>query len=367
MTLMSVRPALARLVTTSMIEGLALRARLLGAVEHGDGLTCLGDGGQQLVRAPGAVQADLDEADLLAVGVQVVDDFLGHVADGAHGDDDAVGVRGAVVVEELVVGAELAVDLLHVVLDDAGDGLVVLVGGLAVLEEDVAVLVAAAHLRMLGVQRAGAELLNSLHVHHGGEILVVPNGYLLDLVAGAEAVEEVQEGHAALDGGQVSDGGEVHDLLHVALAEHGKAGLAAGHDVLVVAEDGQRVAGQGAGRDVEHAGEQLARDLVHVGDHEQQALGRGVGRREGAGVEGAVNSAGGAGLGLHLLHLNGGAEDVLQSRGRPLVNIVGHRAGRRDRVDSRNLGKGIRNVRGGLVAVHGFEFSRHTFISTILL
>ena len=90
------------------IEGLALGARLLGAVEHRDGLTCLGDGGEQLVRAPGAVQADLDEADLLAVGVQVVDDFLGHVADGAHGDDDAVGVRGAVVVEELVVGAELA-------------------------------------------------------------------------------------------------------------------------------------------------------------------------------------------------------------------------------------------------------------------
>ena len=52
------------------------------------------DGLQELVRPEGAVQADLHQADLLAVGVEVVDDLLGHVADGAHGDDDPVGVWG---------------------------------------------------------------------------------------------------------------------------------------------------------------------------------------------------------------------------------------------------------------------------------
>ena len=35
-------------------------------------------------------------------------------------------------------------------------------------------------------------------------------------------------------------GRQIHDLLHVALAQHGKAGLAAGHDVGVVTEDVQR-------------------------------------------------------------------------------------------------------------------------------
>ena len=346
------------------VQGLAQGAGLLRAVEHSDGLTCRRDGGQQLVRAPGPVQPDLHEADLLAVGVQVVDDFLGHVADGAHRNDDAVGVRGAVVVEQLVIGAELLVDLLHVVLDYAGDGLVILVRSLAVLEEDVAVLVAAAHLRMLGVQGAGAELLDGLHVAHRSEVLVIPDGDLLNLVRGTEAVKEVQEGDAALDGGEVGDGGEVHDLLDVALAEHGKAGLAAGHDVLMVAEDRQGVAREGTGGDVEYAGQQLARYLVHVRDHEQQALGRGISRRQSAGIQRAVHRTGGAGLGLHLLHLHRGAEDVLQSRGRPLVNKVRHRAGRRDRVDRGHLSKSVRNVRRGLVAVHGLEFSRHTFIST---
>ena len=38
------------------------------------------------------------------------------------------------------------------------------------------------------------------------------------------------------------------------LSQHGEAGLAAGHNVAVVAEDGQRVIGQGAGAHVEHRG-----------------------------------------------------------------------------------------------------------------
>ena len=85
------------------VQRLALGAGLLGAVQDSDLLASGGDGGKQLVRAPGPVQTDLDEAHLLAVGVEVVDDFLGHVADGAHGDDNAVGVGGAVVVEQLIV------------------------------------------------------------------------------------------------------------------------------------------------------------------------------------------------------------------------------------------------------------------------
>jgi hypothetical protein len=60
---------------------------------------------------------------------------------------------------------------------------------------------------------------------------------LLHFVGGAEAVEEVQEGDARLQGGGLGDQGEVHDFLDVVGAEHGPAGGAAGHDVGVVAED----------------------------------------------------------------------------------------------------------------------------------
>src|SRR5699024_4608489 len=91
------------------VQRLALSAGLLGAVQHSDLLAGGGDGSQQLVGTERTIQTDLHQTHLLAVSVEVVDDFLGHVADGAHGDDDAVSVGSAVVVEQLIVGAQLLV------------------------------------------------------------------------------------------------------------------------------------------------------------------------------------------------------------------------------------------------------------------
>lgn len=203
------------------------------------------------------------------------------------------------------------------------------------------------------------ERLDGIHVTHVRQVAVVPDGNLLDLVGGAEAVEEVQERHLALDGGQVGDGREVHDLLDVGLGEHGEAGLAAGHDVGVVAKDVERLRGDGTCGDMEDARQLLCRNLVHVGDHEQKALRRRIGRGQGTCAQRAVDGAGGTRLGLHLDDLDGRAEDVLHALGCPLVDVVGHRAGRCDRVDARHLGVGIRDVRRGLVTVHRLEFSRH--------
>ena len=90
-----------------------------------------------------------------------------------------------------------------------------------------------------------------------------------------------------------------------------KAGLPAGHDVGVVAEDRQRVGGQRARRDVDDERRQLAGDLVHVGDHQQQALRGREGRGQRAGLQRAVDGAGGAAFGLHLDHLRDRAPDVL--------------------------------------------------------
>ena len=349
------------------IERLALRAGLLGAVENGDLLRGLGDGGKQLVRTERTVQADLDKTDLLTLCGEVVNDLFGDIADGAHGDDHAVGIGSAVVVEELVIGAELGIDLAHVLFNDAGDGLIILVGGLAVLEEDVTILVRAAHNGVLGVQGALTEGLDGIHVDHVGQVLVVPDLDLLQLMAGAEAVEEVQEGNSALDGGQVGNRGQVHDLLYAAFGQHRKAGLAAGHDVRVVTEDVQGVAGKGTGADVEDTGKQLAGDLVHIRDHQQQALGGRIGGGQGTGVQRAVHGTGRTGLRLHLLHLDSASENVLPAGSGPLVHIVGHRAGRGDGVDCRNFSKCVGYMGGSIVAVHRFEVSLHVCCSTPIL
>ena len=96
-----------------------------------------------------------------------------------------------------------------------------------------------------------------------------------------------------------------------------EAGLAAGHHIGVVAEDRQRVRRQRARRDVHDERRQLAGDLVHVGDHQQQALRRGERRRQRAGLQRAVDGAGGAALGLHLGHLRDRAPEVLAPLARP--------------------------------------------------
>ena len=86
-------------------------------------------------------------------------------------------------------------------------------------------------------------------------------------------------------------------------------------------------------------------------------LGSGVGGGQSTGSQGAVNSTGSASLGLHLNDLDGIAEDVLTAGSGPLVHVVSHGAGGGDGVDASDLSKGVADVGGSGVAVHGFEFS----------
>ena len=144
----------------------------------------------QAVSPEGTIQTHLHHTDLLAVRGHVVDDLLSDVADGAHGNDHALSVGSAIVVEELIVGAQLGVDLVHVLLHHGGQSVVVGVAGLAMLEEDVAVFVGAAHVGPLGVQGVLTERLNSVHVAHLLEVLVVPHGHLLNLEIGRASCRE---------------------------------------------------------------------------------------------------------------------------------------------------------------------------------
>ena len=290
---------------------------------------------------------------------QIVDDFLCDIADGAHSDDDAVSIGSAVVVEELVIGAELGIDLAHVLLDYCGDCLIVLVGSFTVLEEDIAVFMGAAHYGVLGVQRSVSECLDGVHVDHVLEIVIIPDLDLLQLVRGAETVEEVEERNSALDSREVCDRGQVHDFLNVGLGQHRETGLAASHNVAVVTEDVQGVACEGTCADVEHAGQQLACDLVHVGDHQEQALGCGVSGGQSACVQRTVDRTSGAGLCLHFLNLYSRAEYIFTACRTPLVHEICHRAGRCNGVDCCNFSKRVGYMGGRVVAVHCLEVSLH--------
>ena len=304
-----------------------------------------------MLAGEGTEQVYLQEAHLLALGVQVVDHLLGAAAHRAHSHDNALGVRCAVVVEEVVLAAGQLADLGHIVFYDIGQLGVGRVVGLAELEVDVRVIHQRAHPGVLGVQGVGAEGGQRVVVHQLCVLVVGQHVNLLDLVAGTEAVEEVQERDAGLDGTKMCHSGQVGSLLDAAAGQHGKAGLPAVHHVGVVAEDGERMGAHGTGRHVQHAGQALAGDAVHGGDHQHQALGRGEAGGQSTGLQRTVTGAAGAGLGLHLNQTHRLAEDVFPAVGRPGIGVLRHGAGRRNGIDGSDLGKGVCHIRRRFVAV----------------
>ena len=153
---------------------------------------------------------------------------------------------------------------------------------------------------------------------------------------------------------------EIHNLLRVGLGKHCKAGLTAGVNVGVVAENVQRMGSHATSRNVDDAGQQFACDLVHIRDHQQKSLRSGIGGGQSARSQRAVDSARSACFGLHFHDLDFLTEDVSCRLAenvlvgcRPGISDFRHRRRRGDRVDGCNLGERIGNVRRSGITIHG--------------
>ena len=335
------------------VERVADGARLLRPVEDGDRLHALRKRREEGRDVERAVEADLDDPHLLAAGDHPLHGLVRRLGARAHQDDDPLGLRVPHVIEEAVGASGPLREAVHLLLDDPGAGRVPAVAGLAGLEERVGVLRRAAEDRTVG--RKGPPLVRGdrLGIEKGAKILVRELLDLGDLVGGPEAVEEVEERDARLQGRHLPDGGEVVRLLNGVRAEHGEAGLPAGHDVRVVPEDREGVRGDGAGRHVHAVGGQLPRDLVHVGDHQEEALRRRERRGQRPGLERAVDGARGAPLRLHLDDFGDVPPDVLHPLGGPLVGPLAHVRGGGDRIDGDDLVRPVGDRGDGFIPVKG--------------
>ena len=212
---------------------------------------------------------------------------------------------------------------------------------------------------MLGRERAPAMRAHQVVVDHCADLIVGEERDRVDLVRGAESVEEMQERDARCERRGLRDQRRVVRLLHRAGREQGEPRRARRHHVGMVAEDRQRLRRERARRDVEDGRRQLAGDLEHVGQHQHQALRGGEGRRQRARLQRAVHGAGGAAFALHLLHDRDVAPDVRDALGRPLIGELGHGRGRGDRVDRAHLVHPVGDVRDRGVAVHRVGFGLH--------
>ena len=81
---------------------------------------------------------------------------------------------------------------------------------------------------------------------------------------GSDRKTKAQEGHAGLDGGQMGHGNQIHNLLHAGSGHHGNAGGAAGHHILMIAEDVVGLLCHGPGRHMEHGGHPMTGHDMYI-------------------------------------------------------------------------------------------------------
>ena len=168
----------------------------------------------------------------------------------------------------------------------------------------------------------------------------------------AEAVKAVHERILGVNSRQMRNRAQIHRLLRGRRHQHRVTGRAAGHKVGMIAEDRVVVRGDHAGCDVHDIGQELAAHRVHGRNHQHQALRRSEGGGQRTSLQRTVAGTRSARLGLHLNDVNRRTEQVLASLGRPFIHLFRHRRGRRDRIDRRNLRKGIGYMSRCGVAVH---------------
>ena len=277
-----------------------------------------------MLHGEGAIEPHLEYADLFALGHEVVHRLVERLGARAHDHDHTLGVGGAHIVEEVVPAPGQRGEFVHGRLHNGRRLDVVGIHRLARLEVDVRVLRRPAHDRLVRREATGTVGLDQVIVDQGADDFVLHHFQLVDLVGGAEAVENVEERHTGFQGGGLGDEREVHDLLDRVAEEHGPTGGPGRHDVAVVAKDGQTLRGQRPGGDVEDRAGQFARDLVHVGNHEQQALAGREGRGQRAGLKRTVDRTGRTAFGLHLHHMGAGTPNVGLALGRPQIGVFAH-------------------------------------------
>ena len=260
----------------------------------------------------------------------------------------------------MITSARQSRNLVHHLLYDCGNRLVISVGGFSVLEVSIAVLGRTFLNGVIGVKRATSEIFYIFHIHEFFHILVVDSLYFGNLVARSETVEEMKEGYFGFKRGKVRYQSEIHNLLYGVGRKHRKARLTARHNVRMVAENVKRMCGKRSCADVEHAGKKFAGYLVHIRNHKEQTLRSGVSNGKRARGKRTVHRTCCACLRLHFGKAKFLTEHVGSACGSPLVRNFRHRRGRGYRVNRRHFRKSVSNVARGGITVDSHNFHLKT-------
>ena len=146
-----------------------------------------------MLDAEGPEQSHLDDADLFALGREVVDGLVSRIHARAHQDNYFFGIGCSEVVEQTIAPADDFLKSGHRLGDDLGCVAMELVDGFTALEVNIRVLSGAADGGSVGRKRPCPVRRDEVLVDHGSHVVERQFLDLLHLVAVPESVEEVQK------------------------------------------------------------------------------------------------------------------------------------------------------------------------------
>ena len=284
------------------IERLPWGARLLAPLEYGHGTDRRRDRGEEIRRGERPIQAHLKNADFFASGAQCPRGRSSGLRSRAHEDDDALGVGGALVFEQPIGPARQPSKAVHGCLNDRGNALVERIGRLARLKVGVGIVRSPPDERMLGIECPCPMFANQIVADHRSNLFVREKVERVEFMRSAKPIEEVKKRDARLERRRLRYQRRVVRLLHGTRRDHREARASYRHHIGMVSEDRQRRGCESASRNMEDGRSQLASNLEHVRDHQQEALRRCKRRGQCAGLQCSVEHAGRAAFALHLLN-----------------------------------------------------------------
>ena len=236
----------------------------------------------------------LDKAYLVAVFtlIDIIYYFLSAVAYGTHSNDDFLSCSGSIVVEWLVLGSDQFIDLIHILCNYIRECVVSSIDRLSVLEVSFWLFRRSHQMWMLWVESMSSVDIYSLLIDKILQCIIIPDLDLLLFVGCPETIKEMQCRHLRSNRREVCHSTEVHYLLNVVACEHRESSLPYAHDVLVIAEDRQRMCRKGSRGYMKYCRHLLSSDFIHVRYHQKKSLRCCKCSCIRSGIRGAVNSSG---------------------------------------------------------------------------
>ena len=175
------------------VQRLALCSRLFRSVQNVDVFYSIRDSVDQCLCTEWSVQTYFYDTDFFTGCQQVINGLFDGIACGSHCNDNFFSILCSVVVEQLIVGADLCINLVHVFLNDSRHSIVIRIAGLSCLEEDIRILCGTSLAWMIWIQCMISEFIDRIHIYQVFQIFVIPCLDLLNLVGSTESIKEVDK------------------------------------------------------------------------------------------------------------------------------------------------------------------------------